>query len=81
MSHLPYNPDLAPIDFFLFPYIKNKMKSQRFSTHEEALGAFRMNVLEIPQSEWQKCNWFKYMQKCIDLKGEYFKNNKAIFVD
>ena len=31
--------------------------------------AFRMYILEIPQSEWQKCfdNWFKRVQKCIDL--------------
>ena len=27
------------------------------------------------QLEWQKCfdNWFKRMQKCIDLNGEYFE--------
>ena len=27
------------------------------------------------KSEWQKCfdNWFKRMQKCIDLTGEYFE--------
>ena len=32
ISHPPYNPDLAPIDFFLFPYVKNIMRGQRFST-------------------------------------------------
>ena len=75
MSHLPYSPDLAPIDFVLFPYVKNKMRGQRFSTPEEAVDAFRMHVVEIPQSEWQKWfdNWFKRMQKCIDLNGEYFE--------
>ena len=56
-------------------YIKNKMRDQHFSTPEEALEAFRMHVLEIPQSQWQKCfnNWFKRMQKCIDLNGECFE--------
>ena len=53
------------------------MRGQGFSTTEEAVDAFRMVVLKIPQSEWQKCfdNWFKRMQKCIlvDLHGEYFK--------
>ena len=52
------------------------MRGQRFLTSKELVGAFRMHVLEIPQSEWQKCfdNWFKRMQKCtrIDLNGEYF---------
>ena len=49
MSHPPYSPDLAPNGFFLFPYVKNKMRDQRFSTLEEAVDAFRMCVLEIPQ--------------------------------
>ena len=72
MSHPPYVPDLAPNDFFLFPYVKNKMRSQRFSIPVEAVDAFRMHV---PQSEWQKCfdNWFKRMQKRIDLDGEYYE--------
>ena len=47
------------------------MRGQRFSTPEEAVVAFRMHVLEIPQTECQK--WFKRMQKCIDLNGEYFE--------
>ena len=73
-SHPPYSSDLAPNDFFWFSYVKNKMRDQRFPTPEEAVDAFRMHVLEIlvPQSEWQKCfdNWFKRMQKFIDLNGE-----------
>ena len=75
MSHSPYSPDLAPNDLFLFPYVKNKMRGQRFSTPEETVDAFRMHVLEIPRSEWKKCfdNWFKRMQKCIDHNGEYFE--------
>ena len=75
MSYTPYSPDLAPNDCFLCPYVKNKMSGQRFSTPEEAVDAFRMHVLEIPESEWQKGfdNWFKRMQECIDLKGKYFE--------
>ena len=51
------------------------MRGQRFSTPEEEVDAFRKLVLEIPQSEWQKSfdNWFKRMQKCLDLNGEYFE--------
>ena len=75
MSHPPYSPDLLLNDLFLFPYVKNKMRDQRFSTPEKTVVAFRMHVLEIRQSEWQKCfdNWFKRMQMCIDLNGEYFE--------
>ena len=75
MGHPAYSPDLAPNDFFLFPHIKNKLRGQRFSTPEEAVDAFKTHVLEVSQSEWKKCfeNWFTHMQKCIDLKGEYFE--------
>ena len=48
MSHPLYSLDLARNDFFLFPYVKNKMWGQRFSKPEEAVDAFRMHVLEIP---------------------------------
>ena len=63
MSYPPYSPDLTPNDFFLFPYVKNNIRGQRFSLSEEAVDAFRMHVLGIPQSEWQKCfdNWFNCM--------------------
>ena len=65
MSHPPYNPDLATNDFFLFPYVKIKMRGQHFSTPEETVNAFRMHVSTIFQSEWQKCfdNWFKRMYR------------------
>lgn len=75
MGHPAYSPDLAPNDFFLFPHIKQKLRGQRFSTPEEAVNAFKMLVSEVSDSEWKKCfeNWFKRMQKCIDLHGEYFE--------
>ena len=75
MIHPPYITHLEPNDFFLLPYVKNKMRAQRFSTPEKAVDAFRMHVLEISQSEWKKRfdNWFKRMQKCIDLNGAYFE--------
>ena len=75
MSYPPYSLELAPNDLFLFPYVKNKMRGQRFSTSEKPVDAFRMHILEIPQSESEKCcdNWFKRLQKCRDLNVEYFE--------
>jgi hypothetical protein len=35
IPHLPYSPDLAPCDFFLFPKMKLKVKGRRFDTIEE----------------------------------------------
>ena len=81
MSHPPYSPDLPTNGFFLFPYVKNIMKGQRFFAPEEAVAEFRMHVLRIPQSERQKCfdNWFKRMQKCLGLNGRIFGKTIKLF--
>ena len=57
------------------------MRGKRIPAPEKAVDAFRMHVLETPQSEWRKCfdNWFKYMQKCIDPNGEYFEKQSSDF--
>ncbi|GBP08581.1 hypothetical protein EVAR_72325_1, partial [Eumeta japonica] len=39
-SYPPYNPDLAPNDFYLFPSVKNELRGQRFS---------------FPTVKWKKC--------------------------
>ncbi|GBP70339.1 UNC93-like protein [Eumeta japonica] len=65
MGHSPYSPDLASNYFYLIPSAKDKLRGQRFQSREEAVDAFKMHVLEIPQSEWKKCyqNWFPHVQK------------------
>jgi histone-lysine N-methyltransferase SETMAR len=30
LEHLPYSPDLAPADFYLFPSLKSTLKGQCF---------------------------------------------------
>jgi histone-lysine N-methyltransferase SETMAR len=30
----PYSPDLAPSDYYLFTYLKNRLGSQRFNNNE-----------------------------------------------
>ncbi|GBP68206.1 Histone-lysine N-methyltransferase SETMAR [Eumeta japonica] len=49
----PYNPDLAPNGFYLFPSVKNKLRGQRYSSRKEPIDAFKVHVLEIPQSKWK----------------------------
>ena len=50
------------------------MRSERFDS-PEVVETFRTLISEVTASEWKKCfeNWFERMQKCIDLKGEYFQ--------
>ena len=63
------------------PAFQKKLRDQRFSTPVEAANAFKMHILEIPQSEWKRCfeNWFKCMQKCINLHGAYFEKQWSHF--
>ena len=42
MDHSPYSPDLPPNYFSLIPHIKNKMRSQRFSSPEDTFEAFKI---------------------------------------
>jgi hypothetical protein len=35
LPHLPYSPDLAPADFFLFLKMKMQLKGRRFHTIAE----------------------------------------------
>ncbi|GBP78261.1 hypothetical protein EVAR_66292_1 [Eumeta japonica] len=82
-GHPMYSPDLAPNDFYLFPSVKNKLRGQRFSNREEPADAFKMHVLEIPQSEWQTCykTWYQRMQKASIIMMNILKSNKTISND
>jgi transposase len=37
LDHPPYSPDLAPIDYYLFTYLKNWLRLQCFSSSEELM--------------------------------------------
>jgi hypothetical protein len=37
--HPPYPPDVAPSDFFLFGYVKERLKGMAFSSYEQSLDA------------------------------------------
>jgi hypothetical protein len=36
-DHPPYSPDLVPSDYHFFTYLKNWLRSQRFSNNEELM--------------------------------------------
>ena len=49
LEHPAYSPDLAPCDFGLFPYVKLRMISRRFSSDEELIAAFQEECDLIPK--------------------------------
>ena len=51
MIHRPYSPRLVPNNYFLFPFIKNKMCCHRFKSSEEAVEAYKCHVFALLFSE------------------------------
>ncbi|KAA6359827.1 MAG: hypothetical protein EZS28_044646 [Streblomastix strix] len=49
IAHPAYSPDLSPLDYFLFDYMKEKLKGNSFKTAEEAVDAGTKILYEIPR--------------------------------
>ena len=75
LNHPPYNPDLAPLDYFLFRVMKKCLRGKRFSSDEEVKEAvttwfeeqskdFFSRGLKSLQQKWAKC---------IELLGGYIE--------
>ena len=68
VNHLPYSPDLAPSDYFLFPNKKKQhLAGKQYRTDEEAITAvegffedqddliFYTTQIQALQQRWKKC--------------------------
>jgi len=74
ISHPPYSPDLAPCDYWLFSYIKQRLDDH---TSGQSLKYQITKILaEIPKEEWLKTfqKYLERMQLCIDNQGDYFEH-------
>jgi hypothetical protein len=74
IDHLPYSPDLALFDFWLFDCIK-----QRLDNHSSAKSLEKqiVEILEaIPHQEYIKTfdTWLERMKLCVKYEGEYFEH-------
>lgn len=74
IDHPPYSPDLAPCDFWLFDYIKERLDDEESA---ETLATSIANILSnIPVSEYRK-TFKKYIERlelCVLAEGEYFEH-------
>ena len=76
LPHPPYNPDLAPYDFFLFPKLKTHLKGHHFGTVENVQAA-ATRALNI-SSEFLHCyeEWQQRWNRCIRSQGAYLEGDK-----
>ncbi len=72
--HPPYLPDLAPCDFWLNDYIKNRLTDQE---NEESLAQVVSRIVKnIPEEEFKKTfnKLLERMELCINNNGDYFEH-------
>ena len=77
IPQLPYSPDIAPCDFFLFPKIKITLKGRRFTAIGDIKSVSLKELKTIPKTEFEKCfeDWKKRWHKRIISNGDYFEGD------
>ena len=73
--HPPYSPDIAPSDFFLFGYVKDKLEGQSFTEREALYEAISNIIQEIPFEMKRKVfdHWAFRCQWVSSHEGLYFQ--------
>ena len=71
----PYFPDLAPIDYFLFPNFKKWLGEKRFYSNDEIISQTNTYFEDLEKAYFlegiQKLE--KRWTRCIELKGDYIE--------
>ena len=73
VPHPPYNRDLAPCDFWLFP----KLKSCRYETIEEMKETVSKVIETLTQEDFHGAfqKLLERYNKCIAARGDYFEGD------
>jgi histone-lysine N-methyltransferase SETMAR len=76
--HPPYSPDLAPCDFFLFGYLKERLKGQRFKDRQTLEFRVRQIFTDIRPEIWASVfeEWLERLRWVIKHRGEYYRKTK-----
>jgi hypothetical protein len=71
LSHLPYSPDLAPCDFFLFPKMKKLLGEKRFASNEEVITETEAYLAEFNLSYFlEERRWAKELSQLEEVVKE-----------
>ena len=73
LKHPPYSPDLAPMDFRVFPELKAQLRGIRFDSADD-LTKQAQAVVSSFSEEWYVetyTKWISRHRKCVDLAGDY----------
>ena len=80
VKHLPYSPDLAPLDYHLYSGLKKHLKGRHFSSDEEVSAAAETCLggqhSELFMSVFKKLE--QRAKRCIELDGEYVERSPSL---
>jgi histone-lysine N-methyltransferase SETMAR len=54
VPHPPYSPDLAPLDYYLFPNMKKRLAGRRFYSNKEVIVEMNSYFAQLCQSYYSK---------------------------
>ncbi len=76
--HPPYSPDLAPCDFFLFPYLKDRLRGKTHRNIPELQAAVEKVLHSIPKETLVHTfeDWAVRWRKCVLAGGNYFEGQR-----
>ena len=81
LPHAPYSPDLAPSDYHLFGFVKNRMRGQHYETNEAPQTAVRQ-CLRVAGTEFYRKGIFKHpkrWEKCVQRNGDYVEKYADVY--
>ena len=75
ISHPPYSPDLAPLEFAYFPALKEHLRGRRFEDKDDIMSAVLSYNRSLSQNWFSGVftKWVKRQKKCIEHHGRYFE--------
>ena len=78
LPHPPYSPDLAPVDFFLFPKLKRMLSGRKYGSRNAMASAVYQCLKRIPKTYYENAfpKWLKRLKLCVSHKWEYLKETK-----
>jgi hypothetical protein len=86
VSHPNYHPDQRPSDFFLFRYLKEKLRGTSFTTSDDLIFGMRQVFSEIPEMALKNVfiNWITTLSRVMKKGSEYdtrqIRKNRIIFI-
>ena len=73
----PYSPYLSPLDFLLFPRLKNHLKGRDFGTLDNIQKSVTDELKGIPAEAFQHCyeQWKQRLRRCVAAQANYFEGD------